>query len=248
MSKYSEKDKHNRTKLLKKLTFKNSYSIIPAPLRDFASMFKLNVHKEIMAYKLYTEKNLNKKLIDPLIFQLQYYNENKDRLSIKDFHKDCLQLMKNIQLSKSKVENKIDIMKYAEFYCMKDCIVLMQGLIKFNKDLQEVVKSLMPNSFLDVNNYISISAIGYALTKMYGCFEGCYELSGKPQDFISRCICGGRTMTKNNQKQLVQGKIQDFDAVSLYPSAMYKMPGIPKGKPKVITDTAVEKVLGLNYC
>ena len=210
MSKYSAKDKHNRTKLLKKLTFKNSYSIIPAPLRDFASMFKLNVHKEIMAYKLYTEKNLNKKLIDPLIFQLQYYNENKDRLSIKDFHKDCLQLMKNIQLSKSIVENKIDIMKYAEFYCMKDCIVLMQGLIKFNKDLQEVVKSLMPNSFLDVNNYISISAIGYALTKMYGCFEGCYELAGKPQDFISRCICGGRTMTKNNQKQLVQGKIQDL--------------------------------------
>ena len=54
-------------------------------------------------------------------------------------------------------------------------------------------------------------------------------------------------MTKNNQKQLVQGKIQDFDAVSLYPSAMHRMPGIPKGRPKVITDTAVEKVLGLDY-
>ena len=33
MCKYSVKDKHNRTRLLKKLTFKNSYSIIPAPLR-----------------------------------------------------------------------------------------------------------------------------------------------------------------------------------------------------------------------
>ena len=247
MSKYSAKDEHNQTKLLKKLTFKNSYSIIPAPLKDFASMFKLNVHKEIMAYKLYTEKNLNKKLIDPLIFQLQYYNENKDRLSIKDFHKDCLQLMKNVELSKSKVENKIDIMKYAEFYCMKDCIVLMQGMIKFNKDLQEVVASLMSNSSLDVNNYISISAIGYALARKYNCFEGCYELAGKPQDFISRCICGGRTMTKNNQKQLVKGKIQDFDAVSLYPSAMYKMSGIPKGKPKVITNTTIENVLNFDY-
>ena len=61
-------------------------------------MFMLNTHKEIMAYKLYTERNLSKKLIDPLIFQLQYYKENKDRLSIKDFHKDCLQLMKNINL------------------------------------------------------------------------------------------------------------------------------------------------------
>ena len=153
-SKYSLKDKHHRTRLLKKLTFKNSYSIIPAPLRDFASMFKLNVHKEIMTYKLYTERNINKQLIDPPIFQLQYYKENRDRLSIKDFHQDCLQLMKNINLSKSLIENKIDIMKYAEFYCMKDCIVLMQGMIKFNQDLQQVVQTLIPNSTLDVNDYI----------------------------------------------------------------------------------------------
>ena len=69
-------------------------------------------------------------------------------------------------------------MKYPEFYCMKDCIVHMQGMIKFNKDIQEVVKSLIPNSSLDVNNYISISAIWYTLTKMYSCFEGCYELAG----------------------------------------------------------------------
>ena len=45
-------NKNNKT-----LTFKNSYSIIPAPLRDFAQMFQLDVHKEIMPYKLYTEKN-----------------------------------------------------------------------------------------------------------------------------------------------------------------------------------------------
>ena len=247
MCKYSKKNKNNKTRLLKKLTFKNSYSIIPAPLRDFAPMFTLNVHKEIMAYKLYTEKNINKQLIDPLIFQLHYYHENIDKISIKSFHQDCLQLMKNIKLSKSMIEGKIDIMKYAEFYCMKDCLVLAQGMIKFNNDLQEVVSSLMPTSSLDINNYISISAIGYALAKGYGCFEGCYELSGKPQDFISRCVCGGRTMTRNNERQVVQGKIQDFDAVSLYPSAMYIMPGIPKGRPKEIKDTSIDKVLNYDY-
>jgi hypothetical protein len=41
-------------------------------------------------------------------------------------------------------------------------------------------------------------------------------------------------MTANNRKQWVEGRIQDFDAVSLYPSAMYIMDGIPKGRPKVI--------------
>ena len=41
-------------------------------------------------------------------------------------------------------------------------------------------------------------------------------------------------MTDNNEKQYVEGKIQDFDEVSLYPSAMRIMPDIPKGKPQII--------------
>ena len=238
-------DKNNKT-----LTFKNSYSIIPAPLRDFAQMFQLDVHKEIMPYRLYTEKNLNKKLIDPL---LQYYNENKDRLSINEFHKDCLQLMKNINISKSMHHDKIatasdlwriDILKYASFYCMKDCIVLMQGLEKFNNDLEEVFKHSSQTTIkINVHNFISISAIGYDFAKQYGCFNDCYELAGKPQNFISRCISGGRVMTKNNEKQLINGKIQDFDAVSLYPSAMYAMDGIPKGIPKILTNLDPNYVL-----
>ena len=190
MCKYSAKDKNNKIRLLKKLTFKNSYSIIPAPLRDFASMFKLNVHKEIMAYKLYIQKNINKELIDPLLFQLQYYKENKDRLTIKNFHKDCLQLMKNIELSKYMIDNKVDIMKYAQFYCMNDCIVLMQGMRKFNEDLQEVIKLILHERTLDVHNHISISAICYAITKMYGCFTFLISLSGFIYVFIFDFIYG----------------------------------------------------------
>ena len=54
-------------------------------------------------------------------------------------------------------------------------------------------------------------------------------------------------MTRNNTKQLVQGRIQDFDAVSLYPSAMYIMSGIPKGTPKVIEDLSINSVLAHDY-
>jgi hypothetical protein len=81
---------------------------------------------------------------------------------------------------------------------------------------------------------MSISGIGYSLAGKYGCFDGCYELTGKPQNFIMRCVCGGRCMLSGNKKQIVEGKIQDFDAVSLYPSAMKTMLGVPKGKPKII--------------
>ena len=54
-------------------------------------------------------------------------------------------------------------------------------------------------------------------------------------------------MTRSNEKQVVQGRIQDFDAVSLYPSAMFIMPGIPKGRPQVITDTSISNVLSYDY-
>ena len=63
---------------VKTLTFRDSYSIIQAPLRSFANMFNLNVHKEVMAYKLYTEHNINRGMVSALEFQLQYYAENKD--------------------------------------------------------------------------------------------------------------------------------------------------------------------------
>ncbi len=218
----------NNKKVSKQLTFRNSYSIIPAALRNFATMFNLNVHKEVMAYKLYTEDNIKRKILPIEEFNEQYRKENEGKDASK-------QILENAKLADaySNENNTIDIMKYAVFYCFKDCIVLMKGLEKFNCDLKEVFKQTK-TKMLNVHNYISISSIGYHFACQFGCFDGCYLLSGKPQNFIQRCVSGGRTMTANNEKQYIEGRIQDFDAVSLYPSAMYVMSGVPKGKPKII--------------
>jgi hypothetical protein len=57
-----------------------------------------------------------------------------------------------------------------------------------------------------------------------------FELSNTPREFISRCILGGRCMMADNEKQMTEDKVVDFDAVSLYPSAMnrlYVLEGIP---------------------
>jgi hypothetical protein len=110
----------------------------------------------------------------------------------------------------------------------------MQGVEKFNKDLKEVFKG-GGCKYFNIHQFLSISSLGYAFCEEFGCLDGVYKLSGKPQDFIQRCVNGGRCMTANNEKINVAGKIQDFDAVSLYPSAMYIMDGIPKGIPKIIT-------------
>ena len=222
-------------KFNKQLTFRNSYSIIPAPLRNFAQMFNLKVHKEIMAYKLYTKENRDKNIIPIEDFYNQYCEENKDTKTDEELMKDKEQIITNAINAKAydSTNETIDIMRYAYFYCMKDCVVLMNGMDRFNKDLAEVFKQ-SNKAFLGIDQYISISAVGYDFAKIYGCFNECYKLSGKPQNFIQRCVSGGRTMTARNEKQYVEGRIQDFDAVSLYPSAMSIMSGVPKGKPKVI--------------
>ena len=221
----------------KHLTFRNSYSIIPAPLEDFDSMFNLKVHKEIIAYKIYTQANIKRQWIPFEEFFAQYVVEKEDRKSISELEQDRKQLIISAKFAKAynESDSTIEIMRYARFYCIKDCITLMDGMTKFNNDLAEVF-SKTEKSWIGIDQFISISAVGYDFARIYGCFDGCYQLSGKPQNFIQRCVSGGRTMTANNEKQYVTDRIQDFDAVSLYPSAMSIMDGVPMGKPKVISD------------
>lgn len=74
-----------------------------------------------------------------------------------------------------------------------------------------------------------------------GVYEGVYEVSSYVREFIQRCMVGGRTMTRKNKKYHLENvRLSDFDAVSLYPSAMSRLGGYLKGKPKVITTTDYE--------
>ena len=218
------------------LTFRNSYSIITAPLANFGEMFNLDVEKDVCPYHIYSQENIAKRFV-PIEECVNCLKE--ERLAVnKPWEDDVEQFISNCDRlnfahigSKGKV---VDIMEYAEYYCSQDCVVLMKGLLSFDRDLKQLFADNNAE-FMGVNNYVSVSAIGYHFAVIYGCLEGCYLLAGKPQDFLSRCVSGGRTMTANNEKIVVDKKIQDFDAVSLYPSAMKAMPGIPKGKPKVLS-------------
>lgn len=53
-------------------------------------------------------------------------------------------------------------------------------------------------------------------------------------------MVGGRVMCKENKKQYINGKIQDFDACSLYPSAMIRLGGLLCGSPKVLENKTYE--------
>ena len=226
----------------KTITFRDSYSLIPDKLSNFSALFGLKVHKEVMAYKLYTSENRSRKII-PIE---EYYDAlDKENLhkSIDERNQMKIDLYNNAIKANCIIdENQIDIMKYAIYYCIMDCLVLKQGMEKFNSDLSKVFEDYGVK-YPGIYNYLSISATGYSLAKLFGCFDDCYELSGKPQNFIQRCVNGGRTMTRRNEKVIITGKLQDFDAVSLYPSAMSIMTGVPKGIPKVIENLSIENVM-----
>jgi hypothetical protein len=146
------------------------------------------------------------------------------------------------------------MLKYVGVYCDQDVDLLSSGFIKFRQWMKEITN-------LDICEYKTLPSFSNAYMKSMGVFDGCYELSGAVQRFHQKCIVGGRTMSNSNQKFHVtkvdtdsiydntitkdrygdiinnvstKSNIQDFDATSLYPSAMARLNGYLKGAPKVI--------------
>ena len=110
-----------------------------------------------------------------------------------------------------------------------DCKVLMDGYEVFRQWMLE-------HTGLDVDNYITIQYMASSFMLKSGCYDNVYQTSGAIQQFISRCVVGGRVMTNSNKQYHVKRKIADFDACSLYPSAMHFMNGLLEDKPKVLYD------------
>ena len=106
-----------------------------------------------------------------------------------------------------------------------DCHVLRLGYEKFREWMLEYTG-------LDVDNYITIQSLCSDYKLKEGCYDDVAMFSGIIQNYISKCIVGGRCMTNDNKMYHVKRKLADFDACSLYPSAMKRICGYLKGKPK----------------
>jgi hypothetical protein len=173
-----------------------------------------------MPYDVYTEERMKQKR--PLV-ELNECLKCLKESEQKQFIENCEKwgTMKNDQ---------VDIVKYSAIYCMADCDVLKKGYLKFGSMIKDVCG-------LDVDHYISNASIADDFLISRGCYDGCVQLHGITRAFVQKCLVGGRTMCANNekQKQTSKGtKISDFDAVSLYPSAMKRLNGFLKGSPLLV--------------
>ena len=89
-------------------------------------------------------------------------------------------------------------------------------------------------------NSITIQSVALSFMLKPVCYDNVYQVSGVIQQFITKCVVGGRVMTANNKQYNVKNKGANFDVCSLYPSAVYLMEGNLEGLPKVLSDTSYE--------
>ena len=199
--------------------FRDSYALITAPLSKFGKMFNLNVHKEVLPYTFYTQENvqkLNEGYMPTLEEYMSYEIESR-----RDELNQVLQTVPGMLL-----DDRVNALAYAHYYCARDCAVLKEGVLRFRAQLLEVTK-------IDAFTVMTLPSVAYNFLINEGCFKGCFNLNTAPLLFIRQCVTGGRCMLRNNEKQYVDGTVMDFDAVSLYPSAMARLHTL-KGHPKVV--------------
>ena len=207
---------------------KDSYKLINEPLRNFAGVFNLpeDMHKkEAIGYTYYdsiTSKDERAKIKDYI-----KHVKKEERETLKQ------NLIENKELFEVDFEtNTFNHMAYYKYYLKYDCLVLREGLKVFGEKIKELAG-------LNIHEHNTISGLAFKYFQKNNAFDGVYESSGNFRDFLSRSVKGGRVSTlKNSTKKLIKKELVDYDACSLYPSAIHRicktLGGFPKGVAKNI--------------
>lgn len=199
------------------IVLKDSLALISVPLRKFPTMFNLeSLEKELYPYNI-----INKLAVETNKISI---DECKNEFNTQDYDK-FITMCKEKQFIKG---NEIDLMKLTEYYCGRDVDVLYEGLKKFEQFTRQLFKGVNGLKFL------TISGMSYFVMKQ-NCFIGLPEYKGDIKQYIRNSIRGGRCMVSNNEKKIVNETIVDFDACSLYPSAMNRL-YLPTGRVYCSTD------------
>ncbi len=146
--------------------------------------------------------------------------------------------------------------RYAEYYCKMDCEVLMKGFLNLRYELFHLPipdDTRSENEWspcrLDIIHAASLPQYASHYMGRCGVFDGVYQFKGSIREFISRGVVGGKCMMMGNAPHHVVGthvsgdhdcdvEIDDFDACSLYPTAMQRIAdegkGFTTGLPKFV--------------
>lgn len=220
----------------KKITLKDSLSMFTQKLANFPKCFPeefkgLNIQKELFPYRYYTFERVFEQRPIGIIADCGY-----DEIP-QWTEAQRIQFNKNIDIANARIDNeRFDMIKYCEFYCQQDVNVLRIGFNAFRK------AALKDPINLDIFDYLTAPSLAQAYLDREVFFpnENLFKLSGTPRDFVMKGIYGGRCMTKQNKRWRITDKLDDFDACSLYPSAMARLFTV-EGTPKVLTNEMFDR-------
>ena len=217
----------------KKIYFKDTLSIVSMKLADFPKSFNLDCgEKEMFPYKYYTFENFEK-LNNLGVISEAGKQELKHNWNQKIFEE-------NLNKLGIAADGKFNMVDYVKFYCCQDVRILKQGFQKFRKMCWESLK-------IDVNKTLTAPSLAnqYFTREIYEKIPDYYLYGGIVRAFIQKAVYGGRCMTRLNKRWSVNEELADFDAVSLYPSAMNRLYCV-KGKPEVLKPEELNTTYLLN--
>lgn len=217
----------------KTIYFKDTLSIVSMKLADFPKSFNLDCgQKEMFPYKYYTFENFEK-LNNMGVISEAGKQELKHSWNQKIFEEN----LNKLGIAK---DGKFNMVEYVKFYCCQDVRILKQGFQKFRKMCWESLK-------IDVNKTLTAPSLAnqYFTREIYEKIPDYYLYGGIVRAFIQKAVYGGRCMTRLNKRWSVNEELADFDAVSLYPSAMNRLYCV-KGKPEVLKPEELNTTYLLN--
>jgi hypothetical protein len=224
-----------------KIEVRDSYKIISSPLSKFQREFELDIgKKDFIAYKFFNIKTINQ-----ITTNLEYYWDAliKEFPDKADSYEEFLEVNKEF-IKERNGKLRLFHMRMMDDYLKLDCQTLSQGFMKFAQIMKEGLR-------LNVYNFLSSASLADYYLKRENCYKNIYAIKGNLRNFIMKAMVGGRVATRHNKKIVIDGKIDDFDAVSLYPSAMKRLKedsfGLPAGKAKLVQDLDNIDVFDNNY-
>ena len=218
------------------IKLRDSYKLISSPLRDFTKIFKLS------------DELKKKEAINYTFYKIETLETNT--VSVSDYIKNFTDEEKNIFYEA--VSNNFNYNgdtfnanKYYDYYLKYDCLILKEGLLKFD-EIMKTITGTNGKKSLSIYDNLTISSLAHQYMLNNGAYDDVWKLSGNIREFVSRAVYGGRVNVYENVRcEVVECIMNDLDATSLYPSAMDRLTnekmGIPKGKAKRINGEYKDK-------
>ena len=210
------------------IELRDSYKLFSQKLTNFTKAFNLPKElskKEAINYDYYTTETIKDESAS-----IKIYSHG-----IKEHEKEIfLENVKPFMIDKQKFNH----MDYYRYYLKFDCLVLQQGMIAFNKCILDTFGK-------SIYNFLTISSFADDYFKCRNVYDGIYEVKGGLKKYLSKAVYGGRVnVCAEFKKKIINKKINDFDGVSLYPSAIDRLSveyGLPIGPAKRITNGDINK-------